>query len=360
MSKRSDQPKLKRKFRFLQNLSKTHKAVFAISISAIITVTTIILITKEKTGCGVFSRIIDSEEGEGSSKIVEQSGKTEESFPDNENSSTQQTNGQSAENKNTAVFQEKIDQNIEEIEEKEPTQDTFSISCPELIDPKTKKPPVEIFDQTAGYNIDSGNWAAYPDEIVPVKGDPNNLLVLVNKKFQLPSDYEPDDLVDLGSTGIPGSSGKLGRKVIIEQLTALGEAAEKDGIDLAIKSAYRSYNTQVSTYNYWVSVEDGNSAKADEYSARPGHSQHQLGTTIDFTSPECNYCIGNEFSNTKASRWLSNNARKYGFVISYPNEGEFFTGYQAESWHYRFIGVENAVCHRDSNLVLDLWLFWVQ
>ncbi len=184
----------------------------------------------------------------------------------------------------------------------------------------------------------TGNWWSYPAEILPVQKDPNDLTVVVNKKYRLPSDYVPADLVNLGDTGLRYGDQKLGRAVIVDGLTALATAAKADGIDLAIKSAYRSYQQQQSTYNYWVGQEGGNVDAADKYSARPGHSEHQLGTTIDFTTNECGDCIGSRFTGTKADLWLRENANLYGFYLSYPEGQEHQTGYTYESWHYRYKG----------------------
>ncbi len=175
---------------------------------------------------------------------------------------------------------------------------------------------------------------------------------MVNKEYKLPVDYKPKDLTNLGETGIKYSSQKNGRKIIIQPLKELNEAAKNDGIDLAIKSAYRSYTTQQSTYSYWVSKEGGDNSKADRYSARAGHSEHQLGTTIDFTSPESNYNIGSVFHNTKAAKWLEKNAWRYGFILSYPKGKEHITGYTYESWHYRFVGKDIAKVLYEEDLCL--------
>jgi len=81
-----------------------------------------------------------------------------------------------------------------------------------------------------------------------------------------------------------------------------------------------------------------------------------LGTTIDFSSPEVNYSLGINFSRTKASKWLEQNAWKYGFVLSYPKGYESVTGYSYESWHYRYIGRSNAEALKKSGKILELWL----
>lgn len=196
------------------------------------------------------------------------------------------------------------------------------------------------------YLLEVANWWNYPEEIVEITEDPDlleNIDIVVNKKYKLPEKYQPEDLVDLETTGLRYSEGRFGRKIILQPLTKLVEKAKNDGIDLAIKSAYRSYETQISTYNYWVSMENGDRNTADKYSARPGHSEHQLGTVIDFTTNECGDQIGSVFDDTKTSKWLAENAEDFGFYLSYPKGKETETGYQYESWHYRYLGktIEN-------------------
>ena len=75
-------------------------------------------------------------------------------------------------------------------------------------------------------------------------------------------------------------------------------------------------------------------------SASPGHSQHQLGTAVDFTNAAASYEIWRPFGDTSASWWLRKHAPEYGFVLAYPHGRE--TGYRWEPWHYRYIGTENA------------------
>ncbi len=205
-------------------------------------------------------------------------------------------------------------------------------------------------------SVESLGWWSYPSEIVGITADPNNLLVLVNKKYKLSSTYVPTGLINLGESGVRNSGHYLGRAVILEDLKRMGLDAKAGGIDLAISNSYRSYSTQQSVYNNWLKRYNYNYSFVDTFSARAGHSQHQLGTTIDFTTSESNDQIGNVFNSTKACAWLAENGWKYGFVLSYPSGAEAVTGYKYEGWHYRYIGVENALALRNSGLVLDEFL----
>lgn len=114
-------------------------------------------------------------------------------------------------------------------------------------------------------------------------------------------------------------------------LDELMDNAKKEEIDLKILSAYRSFGEQSAIKsNYTVTYGTG----ANKFSADQGYSEHQLGTTIDFTTQE----TGNDFSmfkDTKAYSWLLKNAHKYGFILSYPENNEY---YEFEPWHWRFVG----------------------
>jgi len=200
----------------------------------------------------------------------------------------------------------------------------------------------------------AAKWWSYTREIKPVTRSGDDLLVLVNKEYQLPQSYAPSDLVLASNAGIRRGSSYYLRNILINDLRNLVNAATTDSIDLSIVSGYRSYSTQVATYNHWVSVNgvDG----ADKISARPGHSQHQLGTAVDFSSSEVADGLGGSFYTTRAAAWLYENAWKYGFVISYPSGYESTTGYSYESWHYRYIGVGNAQEMHSSGMILEVYL----
>jgi D-alanyl-D-alanine carboxypeptidase len=202
----------------------------------------------------------------------------------------------------------------------------------------------------------TGNWWSYPNDIKESTRSGNDLLVLVNKEYRLPSTYAPGDLSIVGENVIRRGSNYYLRSIVLNDLKNLVDTARDQGIDLSIVSAYRSYSTQLSTYNYWVKYNGGCIDCADRISARAGHSQHQLGTTLDFSSSEIGDGLGGQFSNTKASNWLKGNAYKYGFVIGYPQGYESTTGYSYESWHYRYIGKSNALEQHSSGMILEMYL----
>ncbi len=156
------------------------------------------------------------------------------------------------------------------------------------------------------------------------------LAVLVDKTHPLPDDYEPPDLVSLTDYDIRATRRNLLlRRIVMPDLLAMVEAARIDGVELVVSSAYRSYEYQAEVYAR--NVARSGKAQADRESARPGKSQHQLGTTLDFGS------ISDDFGDTPAGHWLSENAWRYGFSLSYPDGYEALTGYRHESWHYRYL-----------------------
>ena len=110
------------------------------------------------------------------------------------------------------------------------------------------------------------------------------------------------------------------------------EDAKNNNINIYVISGFRSYERQNTLYNNYVN-RDGKE-KADTYSARPGHSEHQSGLAADINS------LSQSFENTNEGKWLNENCYKYGFIIRYPKGKEDITGYIFEPWHIRYVGYE--------------------
>jgi zinc D-Ala-D-Ala carboxypeptidase len=136
----------------------------------------------------------------------------------------------------------------------------------------------------------------------------------------------------------------------------MGDAARAAGRPIQVASAYRSYTAQVATFDHWVRV--GGYQQALRTSARPGHSEHQLGTTFDFTSqggrPPWEYA---DWAALPAGAWMAANAWRYGFVLSYPRNRFATVCYEYEPWHYRYLGRPMAAEVRASGLTLREWLW---
>lgn len=169
---------------------------------------------------------------------------------------------------------------------------------------------------------------------IVMKANTDDLLILADKKNYLSKDYIPSDLVNLK----PNNAYLLNRndlslRIPVEKaLTEMALAAQKDDVKIVVSSTYRSYDYQDALYQR--NVKQLGKEVADRESARPGTSQHQLGTAIDFGS------ITDEFAQTKAGIWLNDNAGVYGFSLSFLQGYESVTGYRWESWHFRYIGKE--------------------
>ena len=164
------------------------------------------------------------------------------------------------------------------------------------------------------------------------RADDKSLFFLIDKKHTASSSYAPKDLVSLEKNSLFDLN-KAGMKIRPEAYSALNEMAQaalNDGIRLLVSSAYRSYSYQENLFNYWVSV-DG-LEEAERESARPGTSQHQLGTAVDFGS------ISDDFDKTQMGQWIYKNAADYGWSLSFPKGYEDVTGYRWECWHFRYIG----------------------
>lgn len=162
--------------------------------------------------------------------------------------------------------------------------------------------------------------------------DDKSLFFLIDKSHKAESSYVPKDLVALEKNSLFDLN-KAGMKIRPEAYSALKEmsqAALNDGIRLLVSSVYRSYSYQENLFNYWVSV-DG-LEEAERESARPGTSQHQLGTAVDFGS------ISDDFDKTQMGQWIYRNAAEFGWSLSFPKGYEDVTGYRWECWHFRYIG----------------------
>ena len=141
--------------------------------------------------------------------------------------------------------------------------------------------------------------------------------LIANKSFSLPASY--------------------GSGLTVEMLSAFNQraaAAKEDGLNIFIVSGFRSYSYQENLYNKYAD-RDG-AEKADTYSARAGHSEHQSGLAADLNS------VKDSFAETPEAIWLSDNCYQYGFILRYPKEKTDETGYQYEPWHFRYVGTELA------------------
>ena len=161
--------------------------------------------------------------------------------------------------------------------------------------------------------------------------------VIVNKKHSVSSSYVPKNLT---TPNVSRRGELLMTSEAAKALEKMFAAAKKDGVTLVGGSGYRSYATQQSTYNYWVSVYGRSTA--DTISARAGYSEHQTGLAIDISDASGANYLSTSFENTAEGKWLRKHAHEYGFVLRYLKGKESITGYAYEPWHFRYIGTEYA------------------
>ena len=180
------------------------------------------------------------------------------------------------------------------------------------------------------------------------EGSCEDLLTIVDKEYSLSPLYAPPDMVYLADYGVPSLTwGTMLREEPAKQLSELIAAADTEGNELVVASSYRSFYDQSLAHDSYASLYG---TEADRVSAKPGHSEHQLGTAVDLTNAEAGYQLNQGFGATEAARWLKTNASEYGFTISYPPGEEEKTGYMWEPWHYRYVGTENAHNAKEAGL----------
>ena len=183
------------------------------------------------------------------------------------------------------------------------------------------------------------------DTIKPTDLSKGNL-ILVNKYNYLPDNYEIEDLVDMSIQ--VSFQGKQIKKEVYEAFYNMSMAARKENLKIVANSTYRDYEYQSTLYKRYKN--NKGQAYADKYAARPGHSEHQTGLSIDVST--LNSSLEN-FHETDEYKWLIENAHKYGFILRYPENKEHLTGYNYESWHYRYVGVDVATQIKNEDITFD-------
>lgn len=213
-------------------------------------------------------------------------------------------------------------------------------------------------------------YCTVADVLTPNRAYAEHPRTYLDWTYALPQSYVPPDLVDAVSgvdaapspfaveavgaaevmarrgdpaysTLLADAKGSAIRRVAYADLVALRDAASQAGARLVLLSTYRSYALQEITFDYWVKV--GGYAQALRTSARPGHSEHQLGTVIDFGDGSAAPWEYADWATTPTGAWLKQHAAEFGFVMSFPKGGTPVTCYDYEPWHYRWVGRDVAV-----------------
>lgn len=173
--------------------------------------------------------------------------------------------------------------------------------------------------------------------------DYKSVTAIVNKYYNLNKDVEFDDLINL-DLKYANDNQKI-RSIAYEPLINMIENANKENIMLKVISSYRTYDRQEFLFNN--SVNKNGLEHALLYSAKPGHSEHQLGLAVDFNLTETSFEDSNEYE------WLKNNAYKYGFIERYKKGKEDITGYAYEPWHYRYVGIDIATKMYEEDITFE-------
>jgi LAS superfamily LD-carboxypeptidase LdcB len=182
------------------------------------------------------------------------------------------------------------------------------------------------------------------------KTDPQ-LLEKYSKVFFLNENYVPSSLTNIPSQYVFGSDRVLQFQTLAlpHLLKLLSDANTGPTPTLLVDSAYRSFGTQASLKNTYKVIYGAGTANS--FSADQGYSEHQLGTAVDFTTPDIGGGLSG-FEKTDQYTWLQNNAYKYGFVLSYPENNSY---YIFEPWHWRYVGIDLANrLHRDGKNFYDM------
>jgi D-alanyl-D-alanine carboxypeptidase len=197
----------------------------------------------------------------------------------------------------------------------------------------------------------------YADVLTPHHGLGEWQITLLDTIYQLPASYAPSDLADTSAGGV--NAGYAVRSLMLDDLRLMAADARAAGSPIQVVSGYRSFAQQQATFDYWVSV--GGYEQALRTSARPGHSEHQLGTAIDVTSEggaaPWEYA---DWATTPAGAWMAANAWRYGFVMSYPRGASALSCYDYEPWHYRYVGRSMAATVVASGAILRQVLWSLQ
>jgi LAS superfamily LD-carboxypeptidase LdcB len=170
----------------------------------------------------------------------------------------------------------------------------------------------------------------------------DGVLLRATREDALPDGYRPLDLVGATTRGIPANGVQQLRALIVDDTRALLDSAAAEGLDLYVGSGYRSEAYQAAVFTAQTS-RWGDPETANRYSARPGYSQHQLGTTLDLT------LSFRAFRESAAPDWLRANAHQFGFVLPYTSAATERTGYVDEPWHARWIGADLASLLHQAN-----------
>ena len=184
------------------------------------------------------------------------------------------------------------------------------------------------------------------------QNDINGLLFLANRQYTVSSAYEPRDLE---MSDVPGQVRRMRREAAAALREMFQVCKEETGLTLLSISGYRSYEKQEGIYKRKLRTVKGNVAKAQEFVAPPGASEHQLGVAMD-VGQKHKIHLEISFGETEGGKWCRENCWRFGYILRYDEPWEEITGYKYEPWHFRYVGKEYAKEIHEANIPLETWL----
>lgn len=183
------------------------------------------------------------------------------------------------------------------------------------------------------------------------QNDVDGLLFLQNRQWCVSRYYEPETV----KADVPGQlqDMRADAAAALEEMFAACKA--EIGVTLKAVSGYRSYQRQSTIYQNKLD-RVGTKAKADQYVARPGASEHQLAMAMDVGQKGDDVNLTSSFGKTKGGKWVAEHCWEYGFILRYRAEWEDVTGYAYEPWHVRYVGRENARLIQEADMPLETYL----
>lgn len=180
-------------------------------------------------------------------------------------------------------------------------------------------------------------------------------LILVNPFQALPDDFDIE-LVEVDNEQRIDSR-------IVEAWTNWKEAALQEGHRLFFASGHRDVSRQASNFNRTTQeymdeglTEEEAIEKSKEYLTEPGHSEHHTGLALDIVDEEwivSGQGLEPEYDEEDSQKWLVSSMSDFGFILRYPKGKEKITGINYESWHFRYVGIENAKYIEENDLTLE-------
>ncbi len=182
--------------------------------------------------------------------------------------------------------------------------------------------------------------------------DVNGLLFLANRQYTVSAAYEPRYLE---MSDVPGQVRRMRREAAAALREMFQACKEETGMTLLSISGYRSYEKQEGIYKRKLRSVKGNVAKAQEFVAPPGSSEHQLGVAMD-VGQKHKINLEISFGQTEGGKWCRENCWRFGYILRYDEPWEEITGYKFEPWHFRYVGKEYAKEIHEANIPLETWL----